>query len=118
METVVTPLGVKDIILSDFKKDSVENFRFLFLFSSLPCKSHITLLQSLVAFSKVLIGFSIFFYVNSSYRIRDYGFSYHLHHDFGQNICSLLVAEELFARKADLVVRKLFELTPSDVLGN
>ena len=41
VKTAATPFGVKDIILSDFKKESAEHIRFVFFFSSLSCKSRI-----------------------------------------------------------------------------
>ena len=82
VETAITPFGVKDIILFDLKEESAEYIRFVFLFGSLPCKSRITLLQSLVSFGKALIVFCIFQLVKSRYRIGGYGIFYHMRHDF------------------------------------
>ena len=55
METAITPFGVKDFNLSEFKEESAEDIRFILLVRSLLCKSRITLLQPLVAFGKALI---------------------------------------------------------------
>ena len=44
VETAIAPFGVEKFKLSEFKEESAEDIRFIFLVRSLLCKSRITLL--------------------------------------------------------------------------
>ena len=68
-EAAVLPFGIEEVKLAKLKEESAELVRLELLILPLPCESRITLLQGLIAFGKVLIGFGVFALVKSRYRI-------------------------------------------------
>ena len=68
-EAAVLPFGVEEVKLSDFKEKSAKLIRLELLVLPLPCESRITLLQSLVAFGKALIGFDENVRTSAAFRV-------------------------------------------------